>query len=70
MRGRVLLVGCPRHFEGHEILRLRLPMRADMFARTLARYRCPTPCRRVTRDDDGRCGQAIMVLGIEEAGDA
>lgn len=64
-RTRILVCGCPRASEGHEVHRLVLPIRADAFARWL-KTRCQTQVRPETRDDIGRCDQAIMLIGIED----
>lgn len=65
---RILICGCPRAYEGkHDSFRLVLPIRADAFIKWLPSSRCRHRIRPRTDDDDGLCGQAIMVLGIEEA---
>jgi hypothetical protein len=60
-----LLVGCPRHHEGHDLIRLGLPVRADV---ALEKMRCRTivdPKAPKDKPEERFCDLAIMWLGVE-----
>lgn len=65
---RTLILGCgnPDHPHRHRIV---LPVRADAFANNVKNWRCPVQMFKATKDDDGRCHNAIMVIGVEEQPD-
>ena len=64
---RHLICGCPRHTEpGHARMVFALPIRADAFAHTLRTFACKAVVRPRTKDDNGECGQAIMVMGVDD----
>ena len=66
---RILVCGCPRVSEGHDAYRLVLPIRADTFSKWL-KTRCQTQVRPETSDDNGRCDQAIMLIGVVDQADS
>lgn len=59
-----VIVGCPRHKEGHTEVRMPLPQRVDDVLRYVGTLRCKTVVAPPSKDDPGYCGQALMFLCV------
>ncbi len=62
---RTLVCGCPRHFEGHKVVRIPLPARADDVLKAMGATRCHTVVRTPENGDPGYCDNALMFLRVE-----
>lgn len=60
---RYLVTGCGDPDHGRTTY--ELPVRADHFLKVIPK-RCKVLTRQPTKDDDGTCGNAIMLLGVED----